>query len=564
MENIDPIYSIVNKTSSLDFFDEENPPPDNISPTTHFPIIAKVLCEKTLNSNAIKSTLSKAWGIPPKTHINVIEPNTLVFLLESEEDRMRIWRQSPWSFRGNLIVSKPWLPEEALAEVDLTKFQIWAQVTGLPVCFINKKTAEEIGNSIGKYICTDLSTESHRWRKALRLRIEIAVEEPLKDHIRFISPNNKNILLELRYERLGDFCHVCGVVGHKLSSCPSTPSPLSNTSHPFRFGPWIKAENAAIPNPFLKQYKSEMNPEHSTPTADSHRKSATDANKICLPDPTYHQAQEKFPKLATDNDNPKLTSPPNKVYPKQMDKPLNAPDTPHPPNQISDIEPTKNLISSRPNSIVSFPPIGEKPSKNLATPGPIGPITPFEPLSTLSFGNKPTILWTKASNKADPTETTKTPQTSNSKLSFPSPTKWPKSTKRGPLSALDPNSFPKRTKLSVFEYDNIPPLSHHVDSPTPPSPTNFPTTVAQTWLTTPHIYDNHQKLIFELVEENTTVQQKKKVIRMKEKARNRIRIYSGEKLAIDNEQCPDFLFGNMEIEKMTSTNICEGPSGSRE
>ncbi|KAL0355300.1 UNVERIFIED_CONTAM: hypothetical protein Sradi_3976900 [Sesamum radiatum] len=124
MEEIDSVNNLTAKTSLLEFNEEENPPQDTPNQNTHFPLIAKIMCEKPLNNNAIKSTLIKAWGIPPKTKFNPIEPNTLAVLLESEDDRRQIWRLSPWSFRGNLIVVKPWLPEEALEEIDLTRFQI--------------------------------------------------------------------------------------------------------------------------------------------------------------------------------------------------------------------------------------------------------------------------------------------------------------------------------------------------------------------------------------------------------------------------------------------------------
>ncbi|KAK4431200.1 hypothetical protein Salat_0882100 [Sesamum alatum] len=156
MEDMEPVNSLFDRTLQIDFSDEESDTPNYRNQPTKYPRIAKVICDKPLNNNVIKSTLSKAWRIPPRTHINTIAQNTLVFLLENKDDRHRIWSQSPWSFRGNLVVSKPWLSEEALDEVNLTKFHIWVQATGIPVFLINKKTTEKIGNSIGKFVETDL------------------------------------------------------------------------------------------------------------------------------------------------------------------------------------------------------------------------------------------------------------------------------------------------------------------------------------------------------------------------------------------------------------------------
>ncbi|KAK4425130.1 hypothetical protein Salat_1706900 [Sesamum alatum] len=133
MDSIDPINSLMDKTQLIVFSDDEEPQLNDHKSTTHYPIIARVLCDKPLNTNAIKITLAKAWGTTPDTQTNTIDQNTVAFLLNKEEDHIRILRASPWSFRGNLVVLKPWLPEEALAEVDLTRFQIWVQVSGLPL-----------------------------------------------------------------------------------------------------------------------------------------------------------------------------------------------------------------------------------------------------------------------------------------------------------------------------------------------------------------------------------------------------------------------------------------------
>ncbi|KAK4426608.1 hypothetical protein Salat_1429500 [Sesamum alatum] len=144
MAEADPVHYLIDKTHNLEFSDDENNQTEENNNETHYPIITKILSEKPLNHNAIKTTLTKAWGLQHKTPTNVLEQNTVVFLLASEQDRRRILRQSPWSFRGHLIVTKPWLPEDALEDVDLSSFQIWVQAIGIPVMFINRETAKTI------------------------------------------------------------------------------------------------------------------------------------------------------------------------------------------------------------------------------------------------------------------------------------------------------------------------------------------------------------------------------------------------------------------------------------
>ncbi|KAL0342468.1 UNVERIFIED_CONTAM: hypothetical protein Scaly_1909400 [Sesamum calycinum] len=85
MEESDLLTNLIDKTTHLEFSDDEALIDQIPNLTTHFPIVAKVLCDKPLNHNAIKPTLSKAWNIPPKTTINAITQNTLVFSLKTRK-----------------------------------------------------------------------------------------------------------------------------------------------------------------------------------------------------------------------------------------------------------------------------------------------------------------------------------------------------------------------------------------------------------------------------------------------------------------------------------------------
>ncbi|KAK4438819.1 hypothetical protein Salat_0216500 [Sesamum alatum] len=102
------------------------------------------------------------------------------------------------------------------------------------------------------------------------------VEKPLKDHVIFRGKENREIFLEVRYGRLDDFYHRCGLVGHKLSSCSSNQDPKNHSQHQLRFGPWNKAKHTTIPNPFLKDY---INKIQSQPPSSPN----TNNRPTCLP-----------------------------------------------------------------------------------------------------------------------------------------------------------------------------------------------------------------------------------------------------------------------------------------
>ncbi|KAK4385626.1 hypothetical protein Sango_2686600 [Sesamum angolense] len=393
--------------------------------------------------------------------------------------------------RGNLVVSKPWLPEEALDEVDLTRIQIWVQAIGLPVVLINKKTAEKIGNAVGKFISTDLETENQRLRKALRIRIETSINEPLKDHFIIKGQGNKRSIIELRYERLGDFCHVCGVIGHKQTSCPfaptsrdAPPQPMETSSR-YRFGPWLKAENQLILNPFITIYKSNLSDENPKPPSSSSEPNRSKPNQI--PMLTNHDRSD--PKSEETPNNPNEDRYPCKQNGKNYQEwnlmEINVADNDLTPSQIKSIEPNNKFQNSCPYTLKEpictskltpdKPTIGQKNEaqtiwsacpvtntsnnhSNCQSPYTLkakqNPITSQFTIPADLFG-QPTLI-----NQDPPNE----PKTTNSPTQVKA-----KPLKRPPPTTLDNSKNPKRNKsfnlfpqktMSVYSENNPPSEPH--------------------------------------------------------------------------------------------------------
>ncbi|KAG8388292.1 hypothetical protein BUALT_Bualt02G0110400 [Buddleja alternifolia] len=218
METQDPINELIAQTSDLKCPDEPIPTMSHSKkPTNQFTLIAKVITDRDLNSYAIRNTLLKAWGIGNSISVKTLETNTLAFIFDKEEQK-----------------------------IDLSKTMMWIQAYNLPVIYTNQENAELIGNSVGTYIKADLAKDTMKWKKTLRIRIEVEdINRPLKDKISLRCSDDKVILVEIRYEKLGDFCYVWGSLTHKLQTCPDTPKHPSDKSSPLPFGPWIKSNHRA-------------------------------------------------------------------------------------------------------------------------------------------------------------------------------------------------------------------------------------------------------------------------------------------------------------------------------
>ncbi|KAL3647079.1 hypothetical protein CASFOL_008047 [Castilleja foliolosa] len=224
--------------------------PDLTNEEKETTLIAKILTHKTINMNAFKSTIIKAWNPDNKISTNLLADNTMAFVFESIQDLEKVCNAS-WTFRDHQVIIARWPPDKAHADIDLDKTSLWVHAIGVPVAFINANNARAIGNTLGRFIKADLHSPAQKWKKSLRLQIEIDIAKPLASSLIFSIAGRAKISIEIRYERISDLCFKCGRLGHKGVACNFA----FGEDEAELFGPWLKFENLHIPNPKFKPLK---------------------------------------------------------------------------------------------------------------------------------------------------------------------------------------------------------------------------------------------------------------------------------------------------------------------
>lgn len=223
---------------------------------------------KTINMNAFRSTMIKAWNPKGKFQTNILHQNAMAFILESPNDYQKILNLS-WSFRDSQINIHPWPDDKALSDIDMSKIYLWIHIFNLPINLMNLQTATHIGNKLGLFLKADLGSSSHKWRKSMRVMIQFDFSKPLTDHVFIQRSNNEPLLVEIRYERVAEFCFACGLIGHKHVQCGKEKNKEKVEQPPtisLKFGPWLKLENSHIKNPFLAGFVKSHTPTPQPPS----------------------------------------------------------------------------------------------------------------------------------------------------------------------------------------------------------------------------------------------------------------------------------------------------------
>ncbi|CAN1780106.1 hypothetical protein LINPERHAP1_LOCUS14989 [Linum perenne] len=120
----------------------------------------------------------------------------------------------PWSFDSSLLVLKEVQPGETPYTVDLTRVDFWVQVCDLPATMYTEKVGTALGNFVGRFVEYDESNLVPFDREYMRLRVSLDISKPLKREKKVRVEGGKCITCTFRYERLPNFCYICGKIGH--------------------------------------------------------------------------------------------------------------------------------------------------------------------------------------------------------------------------------------------------------------------------------------------------------------------------------------------------------------
>ncbi|KAF7833137.1 cysteine desulfurase mitochondrial-like [Senna tora] len=195
-------------------------------------LFAKILTKKIIHRVPLEMTLRNIWGRPRGFRIKEIGPQ---FIFDSKDDANRILRKGPWLFRNSWIILRKWQEDLNSLEKGPNKVPIWIQMRGLPLHRITHSMARKVGSIIGKVKETGLFQESNGDNLFLKARVEIDINFKVIQDIKIVE----SYWVELKYERLCQFCFGCRQIGHNLHECEEKKNFRRNDPPPL--GPWLKA-----------------------------------------------------------------------------------------------------------------------------------------------------------------------------------------------------------------------------------------------------------------------------------------------------------------------------------
>ncbi|KAE8784201.1 hypothetical protein D1007_42282 [Hordeum vulgare] len=127
-------------------------------------------------------------------------------------DWERVTQGGIWNFRGNPVIITPYDGYSKPSTIELFTFEIWARIIDPPLAYHGKVKA--LASKLGEFV--DVEPSSFDFEvNFYRVRVRLDVRKPLKKAISLIRGGQREIFA-VRYDRLPDWCEVCGMMGHEF------------------------------------------------------------------------------------------------------------------------------------------------------------------------------------------------------------------------------------------------------------------------------------------------------------------------------------------------------------
>lgn len=190
-----------------------------LSKASRWLVVAHVNTRKYFSAEAFKDTMKFTWGLANDPEIHEADNNLFVIQLFCFGDWNRVMYQGPWIFRGLMVIIEEYDGKGRLCDVVPDMTHVLAQIHDLPDLYRSQPIVDQLVRRIGHVKSVDMNRTRVYDGNYVRVRAKISVAETLKRFAPLNLNGNERIFLPVKYEKIGFFCEVCGILGHIKEEC---------------------------------------------------------------------------------------------------------------------------------------------------------------------------------------------------------------------------------------------------------------------------------------------------------------------------------------------------------
>ncbi|KAE8794044.1 hypothetical protein D1007_31339 [Hordeum vulgare] len=256
---------------------------------TRWLAVAKVTTTKAFSVESFKTTMKFIWRLAYEPAIREADDNLFIIQLFCVRDWNRVMHQGPWIFRGLMVVIEEYDGKGKPHVVALDRMLVWAQIHDTPELYRREVVLDQLARRIGQVKSVEMNPARVFEGSYARVRVKIKVDEPLVRFTPLKITGEENLLLPVKYEKIGFFCEVCGIMGHNLEECGDG----IHGPDEVEYGQWMVAKRRTLPS---NQYSQTS---HSNPPRNRRGRGGGSAGATR----TTHTAKKRSSQEAALSDN---------------------------------------------------------------------------------------------------------------------------------------------------------------------------------------------------------------------------------------------------------------------
>ncbi|KAK4423004.1 hypothetical protein Salat_1883000 [Sesamum alatum] len=205
-------------------------------------LIGRLLSHRSVPFEALKGTLIQLIQAARGVTMRKISEERFCLVFNHIEDIRRVLVMRPWIFYRNLVVLQPLSLSDDPLSISLDWCPFFVHIHDLNCGQRSVAVVRHIGKAVGSWLDVENVEKDISWFEHVRIRLNINVSASLKRALRIQSAAGESSIVRFSYERLPNFCYLCGKLGHISRFCDlrfqenfSDPGP--NTP----FGAWLCA-----------------------------------------------------------------------------------------------------------------------------------------------------------------------------------------------------------------------------------------------------------------------------------------------------------------------------------
>ncbi|KAH6783677.1 hypothetical protein C2S52_008636 [Perilla frutescens var. hirtella] len=168
-------------------------------------LVGKIFSARVVNREALRTQVPRILQTRGEVDIEIVGDNIFVVMFTSEAERRHALLNGPWNFFNSLMVFKAPIGLQSPRDICFDVWSIWVQIHNMSFACMFPVVVRRIGE-----------------KRCVSLKEDKSGEERI---------------VILRYEKLPDFCHACGRVGHVVRFYEDSNADKSHLA----FGSWLRA-----------------------------------------------------------------------------------------------------------------------------------------------------------------------------------------------------------------------------------------------------------------------------------------------------------------------------------